>query len=421
MQEVIGTSIALYILSLKTIPLWAGCLITIADTFTFLLLDRYGLRKLEFFFAFLIAVMAVSFGYNYFYDLPDQGQVFKNIFVPGCKDCGNEELLQAVASIGAVIMPHNLYLHSALVKTRKINRRSKKSVKEANKYFFIEGAIALLISFIISTMVISVFAHNMYEVDYATAYNACDTAGSIYIDAFEVEPSEAYEFIDADLYVAGAFLGCTFGIACTYIWAVGILASGQSSTMTGTYAGQFAMEGFLNLRWKRWQRVLLTRTIAIGPTFAVAYFTDIHDMTTMNDILNTVMSIQLPFAVLPALTFSSSRAVMGSFANGVVSKILHTTGAIIIMGVNVFFVIQFIGTLPSEWWVYLLVGLFSVYYIGFVAYLTVFMMISFGWESLAENSLIQRLYRVDKILDLRHGGKVRVEEMREIADGEKIG
>ena len=115
------------------------------------------------------------------------------------------------------------------------------------------------------------------------------------------------DLLQADLFKGGVFLGCSFGIACTYIWAVGILASGQSSTMTGTYAGQFAMEGFLNLRWKRWQRVLLTRTIAMAPTFSLAYFSDINHLTGMNDVLNALMSIQLPFAVLPALTFTSSR------------------------------------------------------------------------------------------------------------------
>ena len=187
MQEVIGTAIAIYIISLKTIPLWAGCLITIFDTFTFLLLDRYGLRKLEYFFAFLISVMAFTFGYEYFVDIPDQAEVAKGIIIPWCKDCGKEELMQAVASIGAVIMPHNLYLHSALVKTRKVNRKNPTAVREANKYYFVEGAIALFISFLISMMVISVFANSMYETTYEQAYNACVAEGSIFTDAFEVE------------------------------------------------------------------------------------------------------------------------------------------------------------------------------------------------------------------------------------------
>lgn len=124
------------------------------------------------------------------------------------------------------------------------------------------------------------------------------------------------EMVDGDLYKGGLFLGCTFGTAALYIWAVGILAAGQSSTMTGTYAGQFAMEGFLNLQWARWKRVLVTRMIAIVPTFMVAFFSNINDLTGMNDILNAIMSLQLPFAVLPTIAFTSNPKIMGEFVNG---------------------------------------------------------------------------------------------------------
>ncbi len=155
--------------------------------------------------------------------------------------------MQAVAALGAVLMPHNLYLHSALVKTRKIDRKNPAAVKQANKYFFIEGAISILASFIISAMVIGVFANGFYGTTYEEAYALCEEEDSPFKSDF-YEPSRWDEDVDADLYNGGVFLGCAFGIACTYIWAVGILASGQSSTMTGTYSGQFAMEGFLNMR-----------------------------------------------------------------------------------------------------------------------------------------------------------------------------
>lgn len=101
-----------------------------------------------------------------------------------------------------------------------------------------------------------------------------------------------------------------------YIWAIGILAAGQSSTMTGTYAGQFVMEGFLDLKWARWKRVLLTRTIAILPTFLVAKFQAIEDLSGMNDMLNALMSLQLPFALLPLISMTSAENIMGSFRNG---------------------------------------------------------------------------------------------------------
>ena len=105
--------------------------------------------------------------------------------------------------------------------------------------------------------------------------------------------------VDVDIFKGGVFLGAEFGIACYYIWAVGILAAGQSSTMTGTYSGQFVMEGFLNLKWSRFQRVLLTRSLAIIPTFIIAFYSDINNLTNMNDTLNILQSILLPFALIP--------------------------------------------------------------------------------------------------------------------------
>ena len=155
------------------IPLWAGTLITIADTFTFLGLDKYGLRKLELFFCLLISTMAFSFGYEYVKMSPDQGEVTKGIVVPWCSNCGNTELLQAVGVIGAVIMPHNLYLHSALVKSRDVDRTNKRQVKEANLYYFIESAIALFVSLIINIFVVAVFGAGLYGKTNDNVYQIC--------------------------------------------------------------------------------------------------------------------------------------------------------------------------------------------------------------------------------------------------------
>lgn len=173
MQEVIGTALALYILSNKTIPLWGGVLITIADTFTFLGLDKYGLRKLELFFCLLISTMAFAFGYEYVKMSPDQGEVTKGIIIPWCSNCGNKELLQAVGVIGAVIMPHNLYLHSALVKSRDVDRTNKRHVKEANLYYFIESAIALFVSLIINIFVVAVFGAGLFGKTNDDVYQIC--------------------------------------------------------------------------------------------------------------------------------------------------------------------------------------------------------------------------------------------------------
>jgi len=374
MQEVIGTAIALYLLSNQAIPLWAGVLITVADTFTFLALDRYGLRKLELFFGFLISVMAVTFGYEYGVAAPDQLQVLKGIAVPGCKDCSHDAVLQAVGIVGAVIMPHNMYLHSALVKSRAVDRTKKDKVSEANKYYFIESCIALLVSFIINVFVVAVFAAGLYGKTNSDVHDLCVAANSSYAGEFPVND----DIVNPDLYKAGIFLGCAFGTACMYIWAVGILAAGQSSTMTGTYVGQFAMEGFLNLRWKRWQRVLLTRTIAILPTFFIAFYQDINDLTGMNDLLNAVMSLQLPFALLPVVTFTSSSQVIGAFTNGRITKALSLVVTVLIVCINFWFVSQYVQEIAGSWWVYLIMSLFGVVYIVLLVYLALFMAYSYG-------------------------------------------
>lgn len=122
------------------------------------------------------------------------------------------------------------------------------------------------------------------------------------------------ETVEADLYKGGIFLECQFGRVALLVWGLGILASGQSSTMTGTYAGQFVMEGFLHMAWPRWRRVLVTRLIAIVPTLAVTLFANgVHSLTGMNDLLNCVQMIQLPFALIPVITFTANQHVMFEF------------------------------------------------------------------------------------------------------------
>lgn len=241
---------------------------------------------MEVFFGFLITLMAITFGYEFAVVRPELGEIAKGSLIPWCTDCDSKVLLQAVGIVGAVIMPHNLYLHSALVKSRNIDRKNKAAVKEANYYFFIEACIALFISFIINVFVVSVFAHGLYGKSNADIIEQCANETSLIDEAKSIFVGET---LDADIYKGGIFLGCSFGVAAMYIWAVGILAAGQSSTMTGTYSGQFAMEGFLNLKWARWQRVLVTRTIAVLPTFCVAFFSQIDQVTKMNDYLNAVM------------------------------------------------------------------------------------------------------------------------------------
>ncbi|VDL93537.1 unnamed protein product [Schistocephalus solidus] len=182
--------------------------------------------------------------------------------------------------------------------------------------------------------------------------------------------AKKFDPTQVDLYTGGIFLGCEFGIVALFIWAVGLLAAGQSSTMTGTYAGQYTMEGFLNLRWKQWQRQLLTRSIAVLPTLFVTAYQGIENLTEMNDLLNVLMSLQLPFAIIPLLTFTSSKKIMGSFMNSLSSKITSSTISVAVIGVNMFFVGAFIkARVPHHWAAYLGVAVLVFAYLSFIAYL----------------------------------------------------
>ncbi|KAM7048964.1 natural resistance-associated macrophage protein 1 isoform 3-T3 [Acridotheres tristis] len=334
MQEVIGTAIAFSLLSAGRIPLWGGVLITIVDTLFFLFFDKYGLRKLEAFFGLLITIMALTFGYEYVVVRPGQVEVLKGIFLPNCSGCGRKELLQAMGIIGAIIMPHNIFLHSSLVKTREIDRSKKEAVQEANMYFLIESCLALFVSFLINLFVMAVFGEAFYHQRNEDVYNKCiNSSISHYASIFPINNKT----VSVDIYQGGVILGCYFGAAALYIWGIGILAAGQSSTMTGTYAGQFVME-------------------------------DVTHLTGMNDLLNVLQSILLPFAVLPVLTFTSLHPLMQDFSNSLPGKVLMTLITGLVCAINIYFVVDFLPTLHGLEY-YIPLGLLLAAYVAFVAYL----------------------------------------------------
>lgn len=402
MQEVIGTAIAFYLLSWDSkaqtgrIPLYAGVLITITDTFIFLFLDKF-VRKLELFFGFLITIMAITFGIEFVLaeSHPDANPwgILQGMFVPSVP--GNSAAVeQAVGIIGAVIMPHNIYLHSALVKSREVDRSKKINKRDANLYFTIESAIALFVSFIINVFVVSVFAEAFYARHGGDAEEILKKCPVLHNATAEnkrlwskIERNETLNAtLDVDLFQGGLFLGCEFYLAALYIWAVGILAAGESSTMTGTYAGQFAMEGFLNIKWARWKRVLFTRSIAIAPTLLVAIFADIRHLTNMNDVLNVLQSLQLPFALFPILHFTNEAKVMSSFKNGYIMKTIIWLLAIGVISINGYLVATGIS-LPDKWWVWLIwvaIGLFAAPYITLALYLGFKAFVSSLPEKMAE-------------------------------------
>uniref|UniRef100_A0A6Q2X734 Solute carrier family 11 member 2 n=1 Tax=Esox lucius TaxID=8010 RepID=A0A6Q2X734_ESOLU len=339
MQEVIGCAIAFNLLSVGRIPLWGGVLITITDTFVFLFLDKYGLRKLELFFGFLITIMAISFGYEYVKVGPDQGELLKGMFLPYCQGCGTPQMEQAVGIVGAVIMPHNIYLHSALVKSRQIDRGNKKEVKEANKYYFIESTIALFVSFLINVFVVAVFAEAFYK------KTNKEVVSSPHTELFPMDDNP----LEVDIYKGGVVLGCFFGSAALYIWAVGILAAGQSSTMTGTYSGHYC------------------RSI----------FQDVQHMTGMNDFLNVLQSLQLPFALIPILTFTSMTSIMDDFANGLFWKIGGGVVVLMVCAINMYFVVVYVQSLDSVA-LYVLAAFLCIAYLCFVCYLAWQCLIALG-------------------------------------------
>ncbi|XP_012301773.1 natural resistance-associated macrophage protein 1 isoform X3 [Aotus nancymaae] len=369
MQEVIGTAIAFNLLSAGRIPLWGGVLITIVDTFFFLFLDNYGLRKLEAFFGLLITIMALTFGYEYVVARPAQGALLRGLFLPLCPGCGHPELLQAVGIVGAIIMPHNIYLHSALVKSREIDRARRVDVREANMYFLIEATAALSVSFIINLFVMAVFGQAFYQQTNQAAFNIC--ANSSLHDYAKIFPMNNAT-VAVDIYQGGVILGCLFGPAALYIWAIGLLAAGQSSTMTGTYAGQFVMEGFLKLRWSRFARVLLTRSCAILPTVLVAVFRDLRDLSGLNDLLNVLQSLL-------------------EFANGPLSKAITASIMALVCAINLYFVISYLPSLPHPAY-FGLAALLATAYLGLTTYLVWTCCLAHGTTFLAHSSHRHFLY-----------------------------
>jgi natural resistance-associated macrophage protein 2 len=202
-------------------------------------------------------------------------------FIPGVPEGSFDQM---IGLVGAVIMPHNLFLHSALVLSREIDRSKRNNIKEANFYFSLEAMISLSVSFFINMCVICTFAywHLSNEAERITLQNAHSA------------------------------LKDTFGYGAKVVWAIGLLAAGQSSTMTGTYAGQFVMQGFLKMRFPPWVQVAITRSIAIFPSLIVAFTNSIDEL---DGLINILQAIQLPFALIPLLKFTSSAKVMKEFKN----------------------------------------------------------------------------------------------------------
>ncbi|HEV2156576.1 Nramp family divalent metal transporter [Bradyrhizobium sp.] len=285
LAEVIGTAIALKLLF--GIPLIGGALLAALDAFLLLLLMNRGFRFLEAFVMALLAVIAVCFAVQIVAAAPPVAEVLRG-FMPKTEIFTNSEMLYiAIGIIGATVMPHNLYLHSSIVQTRAYER-NEEGRREAIKWATTDSTIALMLALFINAAILVVAAATFHK--------------SGHSDVAEI--GQAFELLSP-------LLG--LGIAST-LFAVALLASGLNSTVTATLAGQIVMEGFLDLRLPSWARRLLTRGIAIIPVIIV---TAIYGERGTADLLvfsQVVLSMQLPFAVIPLVRFVSDRRKMGKFA-----------------------------------------------------------------------------------------------------------
>eukprot|EP00929_Paragymnodinium_shiwhaense_P058201 TRINITY_DN29148_c1_g1_i1.p1 TRINITY_DN29148_c1_g1~~TRINITY_DN29148_c1_g1_i1.p1 ORF type:complete len:560 (-),score=91.01 TRINITY_DN29148_c1_g1_i1:58-1737(-) len=320
-QEVIGCSIGLQILF--GLPLSTGVLVTAAVAFSFLFLERFGVRKLELFFGILIAVLAFSMGGLFSIIRPDKELILHSVLVPDL-NLTPSAVQQVVGMVGCVVMPHNLFLHSALVQSRVIDSGEE---REAIFLFTIESTLAILTSLLINVSVVAVFAKGFYGLPGA------DQIG---------------------LKNAGQFLGEAFGEPLRIIWALGLVAAGQSSTMTGAYAGQWVMQGYLDLKVVAWKRAIITRGMALVPCLVVAKFfggetNSGMSLDSLNGYLNVLQSFVLPFALVPLVVFASSENIMGEdlrLARYVSCFCWIATGVILLVNVHLV-VDQFQETVPS--------------------------------------------------------------------------
>ncbi len=300
LAEVLGSAIAINLLF--GIPLFWAVLITAADVFILLGLQRFGMRLIEAVVLVLVGTISVCYFIEIFVlpqTTPDFLEMGSALIRPGLREAGMAYV--AIGIIGATVMPHNLYLHSALVQSRKV-QRDEQSLKTAIRFNTLDSTVALSIAFLVNAAIMVLAAMVFYGQESVT-----------------VAGGQVIHFgADADwIHVAYLTLAPLLGTAfASILFAVALLASGQSSTITGTLAGQVVMEGFMHWRLSPWLRRMITRGVAIIPAVLII---GIRGEGSVNDLLvlsQVILAIQLPFAMLPLLHFTSSKKYMGKWRNG---------------------------------------------------------------------------------------------------------
>ena len=311
LAEVIGTAIALNLLF--GIPIAWGVGITALDVLIVLYLQNKGFRVLEALVIALIATVGLCFLFELIVSRPELGGVLRG-FVPSTGILFDQEKLYiAISILGATVMPHNLYLHSSIVQTRKYDL-SQEGKREAVRFAFVDSTIALSFALFINAAILIVAA--------ATFHRTGNTQVA--------EIQDAYQLLSPLLGVGAASI----------VFALALLASGQNSTLTGTLAGQIVMEGFLNIRIRPWLRRLITRAIAIVPAAIVAILYGESGTAKLLVLSQVVLSLQLSFAVFPLVMFTSDRAKMGEFANSTWLKALAYLVTFVIAALNTWLLIK---------------------------------------------------------------------------------
>ncbi len=312
MAEVIGSAIALELLF--HIPLLWGVCITSADVLILLMLQRRGMRTLEALVITLIATILGMFAIQMFFCHPDHLSAMKSFFVPSGQFFTNPGMLYlAIGILGATVMPHNLYLHSSLVQSRRYER-TPEGKREAILMGNIDSGLALTLALLVNGAILIVAAAVFHK------------TGHFEVAAIE----DAYKLLSPLVGAAGA----------STLFAVALLAAGQNSSLTGTLAGQVVMEGFVHMKLAPWLRRMITRLIAIVPTIIVVLISGEHGTEKLLIFSQVVLSVQLSFAVIPLVIFTGSRKWMGEFVNGRWTQRLAWTTAAAIVGLNGWMLVQ---------------------------------------------------------------------------------
>ena len=305
LAEVIGSAIALNLLF--GLPLTVGILITAADVLLLLLLQNRGFQLLERIVASLIFLIMACFGYELLVSKPDVAAMLSGL-VPQPEVITDPGMLYlAIGILGATVMPHNLYLHSSIVQTRDYDRDDT-GKRQAIKFATIDSTVSLFLAFFINAAILILSAATFHF------------SGNQQI----ADITDAHKLLDPILGVK--FAGILFAVA--------LLASGQNSTLTGTLAGQIVMEGFLNIRLKPWLRRLLTRLIAIVPALVVAILYGERGTSELLVLSQVILSLQLSFAVVPLVQFTSEKLKMGRFANPGWVQVISWVVAVLIIALN---------------------------------------------------------------------------------------